>query len=163
FDGYAIGGLGVGEPKDLLWEMCAVCTEHLSKKKPRYLMGLGTPEDLLEGIASGVDLFDCVLPTRNGRNGQAFTSYGTLNLRNAACGKEEGPIEIHCPCSACCRYSRAYLHHLLKANEMLGPILITLHNITFYLRLMAFSREAIREGCFQAFKEETLQRLRREV
>jgi len=160
FDGYAIGGMGVGEPKELLKEIVPVCTEGLASDKPRYLMGIGTPEDILEGIASGVDFFDCVLPTRNGRNGQAFTSYGTLNLKNATYAKDPAPIEEGCSCPACGGYSRAYVHHLLKAKEILGSKLVTLHNISFYLRLMKESREAIQKQQFGIFKERTIQRLR---
>ena len=160
FDGYAIGGMGVGEPKEFFKEIVPVCTEGLPSDKPRYLMGIGTPQDILEGIASGVDFFDCVLPTRNGRNGQAFTSYGTLNLKNASCAKDPDPIEDGCSCSACGGYSRAYLHHLLKAKEILGSKLVTLHNLSFYLRLMRESREAIQKQQFEVFKERTIQRLR---
>lgn len=160
FQGYAIGGLGVGEPKELLKEIVPLCAASLPSDKPRYLMGIGTPEDILEAMASGVDLFDCVLPTRNGRNGQAFTSFGTLNLRNASYAKESRPIEENCSCPACKGYSRAYLHHLLKAKEILGIRLTTLHNVTFYLRLMRESRQALREGRFSAYKEQAVQRLR---
>ena len=160
FQGYAIGGLGVGEPKDMLREIVPLCTEFLPPDKPRYLMGIGTPEDILEGISAGVDLFDCVLPTRNGRNGQTFTSYGTMNLKNATYSKDSRPIEENCSCPACKGYSRAYLHHLLKAREILGVRLTTLHNVSFYLRLMRLSREAIQERRFKTFKEQTLHHLR---
>ncbi len=161
FDGYAIGGLGVGEPAPLLWEQCALSTGQLPKDRPRYLMGVGTPEDLLEGISLGIDFFDCVLPTRHGRNAQVFTGEGIRNLRNAAYAKDPEPIERECPCPACRGYSRAYLHHLLKSKEILGVRLATLHNIWFYLGLMKASREAIRKKNFEPFKKGTLTRLRR--
>jgi len=160
FDGYAIGGLGVGEPKELLSESCRLCTAFLPEESPRYLMGIGTPGDILENIGNGVDLFDCVLPTRHGRNGQAFTFYGTLNLKNAVCARDAKPIDTNCACPACQGYSRAYLHHLLKAKEILGVRLLTLHNVWFYLQLMKASREAIQDGRFQSFQKETLQQVR---
>lgn len=160
FDGYAIGGLGVGEPKALLWEISSLCTESLPEEKPRYLMGVGTPEDILEGIASGVDFFDCVIPTRNGRNGEAFTTEGAIRLKNSSCVKDPGPIESGCPCAACEGYSRAYLHHLLKSKEILGATLLTLHNVSFYLRLMKESREAIQENRFRDWKDAFSKRLR---
>lgn len=160
FQGYAIGGLGVGEPKEFFQEIVPLCTERLPIERPRYLMGIGTPEDILEGITAGVDLFDCVLPTRNGRNGQVFTSRGTMNLRNAPYAREPLPIEEGCLCMACSGYSRAYLHHLLLAKEILGVTLTTIHNLSFYLRVMKESRAAIQEGRFGEFREETVQRLR---
>jgi len=162
FDGYAVGGLSVGEPKELLWGNAALCAERLPSDKPRYLMGVGTPQDILEGISLGIDLFDCVLPTRNGRNGQVFTSYGILNLKNACYAKEAHPIEEGCDCLACKRYSRAYLHHLLDAKEILGVRLTTLHNISFYLRLMKEARTAIAEKRFDAYKTQITQRVRRQ-
>ena len=162
FDGYAIGGLSVGEPKELLLENAAVCAERLPSDKPRYLMGVGTPQDILEGISLGIDLFDCVLPTRNGRNGQVFTSYGILNLKNACYAEEAHPIEEGCDCLACKRYSCAYLHHLLDAKEILGVRLTTLHNVSFYLRLMKEARTAIAEKRFNAYKTQISQRVRRQ-
>ena len=161
FDGYAIGGLGVGEPKELLWEYAALSAQGLPSGHPRYLMGVGPPEDLVEGIAAGVDLFDCVIPTRNGRNGQVFTRYGILNLNNACYAKDPGPLEEGCLCPSCQRYSRSYSHHLLKAKEILGVRLTTQHNISFYLRLMKEARQAIREKRFAAFKEKIQNQVRR--
>ena len=156
FDGYAIGGLGVGEPKELLKEMVPVCMEGLPSDKPRYLMWIGTPEDILEGIASGVDFFDCVLPTRNARNGQAFTKCGKLNMRNAHFAKEGGPLEEGCLCKSCRHYSRAYLHHLVKAREIVGMHLVILHNLHFYLNLMGEIRKTLREDRFLSFKRDFL-------
>ncbi|MBI4436803.1 MAG: tRNA guanosine(34) transglycosylase Tgt [Candidatus Omnitrophica bacterium] len=161
FDGYAIGGLSVGESKELLWESSAVCAGHLPPDKPKYLMGVGMPQDILEGIALGIDLFDCVLPTRNGRNGQVFTSYGILNLKNASYALESGPIEEGCDCLACRGYSRAYLHHLLDAKEILGVRLTTLHNVSFYLRLMREARVAIAQKRFNDYKDQIHQWVRR--
>lgn len=154
FDGYAHGGLGLGESRE---ERCAaVGTAHaaLPEDRPRYLMGLGRPVDLLDGIAAGVDLFDCVVPTRNGRHGLLFTSQGTLALRNAAFLRDDGPIDPECGCPACRAHSRAYLRHLLRTGESLGPRLTALHNLTYYLNLMRRAREAIERGELAALREE---------
>ncbi|MEE9186460.1 MAG: tRNA guanosine(34) transglycosylase Tgt [Bacteroidota bacterium] len=159
FDGYAIGGLSVGEPVDLLYAMTEVCTNHLPEGKPRYLMGVGTPVNLLEAIARGVDMFDCVLPTRNGRNGMVFTSEGALNLRNAAFKDDFRPIDSFCHCYACRSFSRAYVRHLVQSNEILGLQLATIHNLSFYFWLMEESRRAISEHRFHQWKKEQTERL----
>ena len=136
FDGYAIGGLSVGEPAELMAETCAVTAAMLPVDRPRYLMGVGTPEDLLLAIGSGVDMFDCVMPTRNARNGHLFTRFGDVRIRNARYRDDTGPLDPTCLCSTCNHYSRAYLHHLDRCNEILGARLNTLHNLHFYLNLM---------------------------
>jgi len=150
FPGYAIGGLSVGETPQQMYEVLDVVADELPAERPRYLMGVGRPEDLLEAIRRGIDLFDCVLPTRNGRNAMAFTDQGTLRLRNLRHREDPRPLEEDCPCAAC-RHSRAYLRHLFLAGEMLGPILLSLHNLTFYQRLLAGAREAIEADCFEEF------------
>jgi queuine tRNA-ribosyltransferase len=151
FPGYALGGFSVGEGPAAMHTALPGCAELLPGHKPRYLMGVGRPEDLLAGVAAGIDLFDCVMPTRNGRNALAFTADGPARLRNAKFRRDAAPLESGCPCYACTRYSRAYLHHLFQADEMLGPILLSLHNLAFYLRLMAAARVAIQEKRFAAF------------
>jgi len=160
FDGYAIGGLSVGEPAPVMEEMTAVCTALLPAGKPRYLMGVGTPENILAAIERGVDMFDCVLPTRNGRNAVVFTRRGRLNLRNARHANDPAPLDAECGCYTCRTFSRAYLRHLFKAGEILALQLATIHNLTEYCRLTAAAREAILAGCFAAWKEEQLRRLR---
>ena len=147
FDGFAVGGLSVGEPPSEMVRVIHGTTVHLPNDKPRYLMGVGRPIDLLEGIAGGIDMFDCVMPTRNGRNALAFTWSGTLRLRNAQHADDRQPIDEACPCLAC-RHSRGYLRHLFMAKEMLGPILLTHHNLTFYQQLMAEARRQIAAGTF---------------
>jgi queuine tRNA-ribosyltransferase len=155
FTGYAIGGLSVGEePAEMYRILDATCPE-LPADKPRYLMGVGRPEDLLEAVRRGVDLFDCVMPTRNGRNAQAFTDRGPIRLRNLKYERDDAPLEEHCPCAAC-RRSRGYIRHLFMANEMLGPILLTLHNLTYYQRLLADSRVAIEEDRFKEFRQQKI-------
>jgi queuine tRNA-ribosyltransferase len=154
FDGYAIGGLSVGEPKEDMLRILAHTAPRLPQDRPRYLMGVGTPEDLLDGIAAGVDMFDCVMPTRNARNGGLFTRWGDLRLRNARYKDDTAPIEPGCGCAACRGFSRAYLHHLQRVNEILGARLATIHNLHFYLRLMAEARAAIEAGRFAAFRAE---------
>ena len=151
FDGYAIGGLAVGEGQKAMLGVLDYATGQLPEDAPRYLMGVGKPDDLVGAVERGVDMFDCVLPTRSGRNGQAFTWRGPLNLRNARFAEDAGPLDEECPCSTCAHYSRAYLHHLQKAREILGPMLVTEHNLTFYQQLMARMRQAIRRGEFSAF------------
>ncbi|HEX9050514.1 MAG TPA: tRNA guanosine(34) transglycosylase Tgt [Anaeromyxobacter sp.] len=154
--GYALGGYAVGEAPEAMWEGVARDAPLLPADKPRYLMGVGTPEDLLAGIAGGIDMFDCVLPTRTARNGLLFTSRGKLVIRNAAHADDEGPIDPACGCYACRTFSRAYLRHLFKSGEILGLRLNTLHNLTFYLSLMDGARRAIAEGRFEAFRRERL-------
>ena len=151
FDGYAIGGLAVGEGQEAMFATLDFAPGQLPGDKPRYLMGVGKPDDLVGAVARGVDMFDCVLPTRSGRNGQAFTWSGPLNLRNARHAEDTDPLDERCPCPACANYSRAYLHHLVKAGEILGAILVTEHNLTFYQQLMQAMRDAIAEGRFAAF------------
>lgn len=148
FPGYAIGGLSVGEPKSAMYEMAAVVAEQLPAGKPRYLMGVGKPEDIVEAVNLGVDLFDCVIPTRNGRKGQAFSWQGPVNLRNATHKDDLQPIDAACACYACKRFSRAYVRHLFQAHELLGMRLVSLHNLYFYHTLMAAIRQAIAAGKF---------------
>ncbi len=155
FPGYAIGGLSVGETPDEMYRVLDFTAPALPDDKPRYLMGVGKPVDLLEAIARGVDLFDCVLPTRNGRNALAFTDAGPLRLRNEKFQRDECPLEADCPCPAC-RYSRGYLRHLFQVGEMLGPMLLSLHNLAYYQRLLAGAREAIAEDRFDAYRRAKL-------
>ena len=151
FDGYAVGGLAVGEGQEAMFATLDFAAGQLPEDAPRYLMGVGKPDDLVGAVERGVDMFDCVLPTRSGRNGQAFTWNGPLNLRNAGHAEDPAPLDEGCPCSACHHYSRAYLHHLIKAGEILGAMLLTEHNLTFYQQLMQAMREAIRCGCLAGF------------
>jgi queuine tRNA-ribosyltransferase len=153
FTGYAIGGLSVGETPAEMYETLSATTPYLPRNKPRYLMGVGRPIDLLEGIARGVDLFDCVMPTRNGRNALAFTDLGPIRLRNQKHALDNEPLEPDCPCLAC-RHSRGYLRHLFQTNEMLGPSLVSIHNLTYYQRLMERARQAVAADRFVAFREE---------
>ncbi len=146
FEGYAIGGLAVGEGQAMMFEVLDATVPLLPPDHPRYLMGVGTPDDLLGAVARGVDMFDCVMPTRAGRTARAFTSGGVLNLRNARHADDPGPLDPACPCTACTRHARAYLHHLFRANEMLGPMLLTQHNVTYYQSLMNGMRGAILAG-----------------
>jgi queuine tRNA-ribosyltransferase len=150
FPGYAVGGLAVGEPHALTVEMTAVATERLPRERPRYLMGVGMPEDIADYVAAGVDMMDCVLPTRNARNGSLFTRAGRLAIRNARFASDPRPPDERCGCGVCRRYSRAYLRHLFLAGEMLGPILASQHNLAFYFELLAEIRRAIAEGTFAA-------------
>jgi queuine tRNA-ribosyltransferase len=154
FDGYAIGGLAVGEGQEAMFATLDFAPGQLPADRPRYLMGVGKPDDLVGAVERGVDMFDCVLPTRSGRNGQAFTWSGPLNLRNARHAEDPYPIDERCPCPACGSYSRAYLHHLVKAGEILGAMLVTEHNLTFYQQLMQAMREAIGEARFGEFASE---------
>ncbi len=146
FEGFAIGGLAVGEGQAAMFEVLEGTVPQLPADRPRYLMGVGTPDDLLGAVARGVDMFDCVMPTRAGRTARAYTSLGVLNMRNARHAEDGGPLDPACPCLACTRHSRAYLHHLFRAGEMLGPMLLTTHNLTYYAGLMAGMREAILAG-----------------
>ncbi|NGM18602.1 tRNA guanosine(34) transglycosylase Tgt [Roseomonas stagni] len=149
FEGYAIGGLAVGEGQAEMLRVLDFTTPQLPKDAPRYLMGVGTPSDLIESIRRGVDMFDCVIPTRSGRTGRAYTSRGVLNMRNAKHAEDTGPIDPDCDCPACRNHSRAYIHHLIKAEEMLGPMLLTWHNIRYYQTLTARLRAAILAGRFE--------------
>ncbi len=151
FDGYAIGGLSVGEPKEDMLRILESLTPQMPKHKPRYLMGVGKPADLVEGVRRGVDMFDCVMPTRNARNGHLFTSEGVIKLRNAKYREDTGPLDPLCDCYTCKNFSRSYLHHLDKCNEMLGAQLNTIHNLRYYQRIMADMRTALTEGTFDAF------------
>jgi queuine tRNA-ribosyltransferase len=151
FDGYAIGGLSVGEPKPEMLRVLRHIAPRLPRERPRYLMGVGTPEDLLDGIAAGVDMFDCVMPTRNARNGWLFTSAGDVKIRNQRYRADTGPLDPTCACSTCRLFTRAYLHHLQRVNEILGARLNTIHNLHFYLDLMARARSAVEHGQFDAF------------
>lgn len=146
FDGYAIGGLAVGEGQELMFSTLDATVPHLPEDRPRYLMGVGKPDDIIGAVLRGVDMFDCVIPTRSGRNARAYTHEGEKNIRNAQYAEDARPLEEDCPCPTCKNYSRAYLHHLFKADEMLGPMLLTHHNLTFYQRLMQEIREAIAAG-----------------
>ncbi len=154
FDGYAIGGLSVGEPKEDMLRILAHTAPQLPRDRPRYLMGVGTPEDLLEGIAAGIDMFDCVMPTRNARNGWLFTRFGDLKLRNSRYRNDLEPVEPGCSCLTCQQFSRAYLHHLQRVNEILGARLNTVHNLHFYLRLMREARAAIEAGRYESFRRD---------
>ena len=165
FPGYAVGGVSVGEPKDEMLRIMAHTPHRLPAHKPRYLMGVGTPEDLVEGVAQGVDMFDCVMPTRNARNGTIFTRHGDLKIRNARHREDHQPLDPTCTCHACAGkdgvawadggrggFSRAYLHHLDRCGEMLGPMLTTIHNLHYYLNLMREIREALDAGTFAQFR-----------
>ena len=154
YDGFAIGGLSVGEPNQDMYDTVEWTTQFMPEDKPRYLMGVGLPEDLIENIDRGVDMFDCVMPTRNARNGTLFTSFGRINIRGAKFKTDEQPIDPECQCYTCQNYSRAYLNHLYRAGEMTYFRLASMHNIHYYLNLMKQSREAILEGRWDAFKKE---------
>ncbi|HEY1012406.1 MAG TPA: tRNA guanosine(34) transglycosylase Tgt, partial [Herpetosiphonaceae bacterium] len=158
--GVGIGGLSVGEPKEQMYGMLEVTTPLLPAGKPRYLMGVGSPEDLLEGVARGVDMFDCVLPTRLGRNGSLFVPDGRLNISNAQFAREDAPIDPTCDCTTCARFSRAYLRHLFRTGEVLALRLATLHNIRFLIRMMEQARAAILAGRYQSFMDDFLSRFR---
>ncbi len=161
--GYAIGGVSVGEPKEDMQRIMAHTPHRLPAHKPRYLMGVGTPEDLVEGVGRGVDMFDCVMPTRNARNGHLFTRFGDLRLRNARYKTDERPVDETCACPTCANFSRAYLHHLDRCNEMLGPMLASIHNLHYYVNLMREVREALDAGTFTAFAAKFAQDRRRGV
>lgn len=159
FDGYAIGGLSVGEEKSVMYDVLEFLAPQMPSDAPRYLMGVGTPEDLIEAVSRGVDMFDCVMPTRNGRTGSAFTSRGKLNIRNAKFARDSEPLDSECPCSVCRRYSKAYLRHLYQTGEMLAAILISHHNLAFFLDLMRKVRDSIKLGSFSRFRKEFLEKL----
>jgi queuine tRNA-ribosyltransferase len=154
FDGYAIGGLAVGEGQAAMFGVLDYAPAQLPADKPRYLMGVGKPDDLVGAVARGVDMFDCVLPTRSGRNGQAFTWDGPINIRNAKFAEDQAPLDASCDCPVCTTWSRAYLHHLVRSGEMLGAMLMTQHNLHFYQALMRTMRDAIAAGTFAAFQME---------
>ncbi|MDE0253775.1 MAG: tRNA guanosine(34) transglycosylase Tgt, partial [Rhodospirillaceae bacterium] len=154
FEGYAIGGLAVGEGQQAMFDALEVTTPALPGDKPRYLMGVGRPSDIVGAVARGIDMFDCVLPTRSGRTGKAFVPGGELNIRNARHAGADRPLDPDCPCPACRRFSRAYLHHLFKAGEMLGPILLTWHNLQHFQDLMRDIRSAVESGGFAVYNRE---------
>jgi queuine tRNA-ribosyltransferase len=160
FDGYAVGGLAVGEGQEAMLGCLDFAVEMLPADRPRYLMGVGKPDDLVEAVVRGIDMFDCVLPTRSGRTGQAFTADGPLNLRNARFAEDREPIEPGCPCPACTQFERAYVHHLVKSGEILGAMLMTQHNLWFYQRLMQGLREAIAGRRLKAFASGFLEKYR---
>ena len=160
FDGYAVGGLAVGEGQDAMFGCLDFAPGQLPADRPRYLMGVGKPDDIVGAVLRGVDMFDCVLPTRSGRTGQAFTPDGALNMRNARFAEDSDPIERECPCPACTQFERAYIHHLVKSGEILGAMLMTQHNLWFYQRLMLGLRTAIYDQRVQAFANDFLQRYR---
>jgi queuine tRNA-ribosyltransferase len=160
FDGYAIGGLSVGEEKSVMYEVLEFLAAQMPSDSPRYLMGVGTPEDLVEAVGHGVDMFDCVIPTRNGRTGSAFTSRGKVNIRNAKFALDAGPLDPECPCSVCRRYSLGYLRHLYQAGEMNASIMISHHNVAFFLETMRRAREAIIAGRYATFKKGFLAKLK---
>lgn len=159
FDGYAIGGLSVGEEKPVMYGVLDHVAHEMPADAPRYLMGVGTPEDLVEAVYRGVDMFDCVMPTRNGRTGGVFTWNGKLNIRNAQYAADDSPLDAECPCSVCRRYSRGYLRHLYQSGEMLAATLISHHNLAFYLDLMRQVRDEIKAGSFEKFREHFLDRV----
>lgn len=156
FDGYALGGLSVGEPKDQMRNIVEYCGERMPAEKPRYLMGVGTPEDIVYAVSQGIDMFDCVMPTRNARNGHIFTSQGLLRLRNKRFRNDSRPLDVNCDCYTCKNFSRAYLHHLDKCKEMLGAQLNTIHNLSYYQSVMSGLRGAIEKGRLSSFVDEFL-------
>lgn len=158
FDGYAIGGLAVGEGQQVMFDTLDVTMPRLPRAQPRYLMGVGKPDDIIGAVQRGVDMFDCVIPTRAGRFARGYTPYGEVNIKNAKFADDDRPLEEGCPCPACSRFTRAYLNHLFKANEMLGPMLLSWHNITFYQRLMQNLRDAIAENRLNDFAKAFLAR-----
>jgi len=162
YDGFAIGGLSIGETPDLMQKMAKFTAPLLPEDKPRYLMGVGRPEDLVEGVRAGIDMFDCVMPTRNARNGTLFTSEGKVNIKNAQYQDDAGPLDPECPCEACTQYSRAYLRHLFVAHEALSARLNSIHNLTYYITIMQQMRQAILENRFDEWSESFYTRRRKE-
>ncbi len=160
FDGYAVGGLAVGEGQEAMFACLDFAPGQLPENKPRYLMGVGKPDDIVGAVQRGIDMFDCVLPTRSGRTGQAFTADGPINIRNARFAEDAEPIEPGCPCPACTTYSRAYVHHLVRSDEILGAMLMTQHNLWFYQRLMQSLRGAIAEARLGSFADSFVERYR---
>ncbi|UQY80652.1 Queuine tRNA-ribosyltransferase [Candidatus Hepatincola sp. Av] len=163
FDGYALGGLAIGEPQATMFEIIHYTEPFIPQQKPRYLMGVGRPSDILGAIELGVDMFDCVLPTRMGRNARAFTHFGEINIRNTKHKTDNASLDPLCSCECCKQYSKAYLHHLFKVQEMLGPILLTIHNLTFYKNMMNQARDSILQNNFSTFKQEFLARMNNSV
>ena len=161
--GIAIGGLAVGEPTEIMYHILDVLAPHTPEDKPRYLMGVGTPSNIIEGVARGIDFFDCVMPARNARHGRLFTWQGAINMKNAKYIYDEGPIDAECDCPVCKRYSRSYIHHLFKAEEMLAMRLAVMHNLYFYNHLMTRIRDALDQGCFQDFRAEYSEKLARKI
>jgi queuine tRNA-ribosyltransferase len=161
-DGYAVGGLAVGETHEQMYSIIEETTPYLPKDKPTYLMGVGTPQNILEGVERGIDFFDCVYPSRNGRHGNLYTNHGTLRIRNARYMKDMRPIDPDCGCPVCRRFSRAYIRHLLKADEALGLRLCVMHNLYFYNHLMEEIRAALDAGCFASYKKRKLEELARD-
>jgi queuine tRNA-ribosyltransferase len=162
-DGNAIGGLSVGEPEEMMYEMCALCCSYLPKDKPRYLMGVGTPWNILENIALGVDMFDCVMPTRNGRNGMLFTSKGVINIKNKKWADDFSPIDDGIDCHTSNYYTKAYLRHLFVGSEILGLQIASIHNLAFYLHLVKEAREHIKQGDYTAWKNKMVPMLKERV
>ena len=162
-DGYAIGGLAVGEPTEVMYEIIDAVEPYMPADKPRYLMGVGTPSNIIEGVARGVDFFDCVMPARNARHGKLFTWKGTLNIKNAKYKLDEQPIDPECDCPVCRQFSRAYLRHLFTAEEMLGMRLAVMHNLYFYNKLTERIRDSLDNGCFDAFREEYSKKLAEKI
>lgn len=160
FEGYAIGGLAVGEPKEEMYELTQFCTDILPQEKPRYLMGVGTPEDILTAIELGVDMFDCVMPTRNARNATVFTSEGRLIVRNATNKEDDNPLDPGCECQVCKNYSRSYIRHLINVNEILGIHLTTYHNLYYYINIAKDARRAILENNYVHYKKETIDKFK---
>ena len=158
-DGYAIGGLAVGEPTETMYEIIEAVEPYMPADKPRYLMGVGTPSNIIEGVARGVDFFDCVMPARNARHGKMFTWKGTLNIKNAKYKLDEQPIDPECDCPVCRQFSRAYIRHLFTAEEMLGMRLAVMHNLYFYNKITERIRDSLDNGCFEAFREEYSKKL----
>lgn len=162
-DGYALGGLAVGESHQEMYEVIEKTTQYLPEDKPTYLMGVGTPANILEAVERGVDFFDCVYPARNGRHGHAYTNHGKMNLMNARYERDDRPLDEECQCPVCKTYSRAYIRHLLKAKEMLGLRCMVTHNLYFYNKLMEEIRDAIQKRCFQEYKKKKLEQLEEET
>ena len=160
FPGYAIGGLSLGEPKTTTFEMVELCVSHIPEEKPRYLMGVGTPEDMVEAIARGIDMFDCVLPTRNARNASLFTRFGKLIIKNSGYAEDFSPVDPECRCSTCKNYSRAYLRHLFNTGEVSALRLATIHSLSFYMDLMRMAKDAILQNCFSEWRIEFLSKYR---
>ena len=161
--GYAIGGLAVGESTEVMYDIIERVTPEMPFDKPRYLMGVGTPVNIIEAVARGVDIFDCVMPARNARHGHIFTSKGIINMNNAKYASDEGPIDEQCSCPACRRYSRAYIRHLMRSGEMLGMRLAVMHNLYFYNNLMAEIRQSLKDGTFEEFRKEKTEVLARRI
>ncbi|MBJ57888.1 MAG: tRNA guanosine(34) transglycosylase Tgt [Rickettsiales bacterium] len=152
FDGFAIGGLAVGEKQDTMLEIASTCTKNMPVNKPRYLMGIGYPSDILKAVKKGIDMFDCVLPTRSGRTGLAFTSQGVIKIRNSRYASDPLPLDLNCNCNICNNYSKAYLHHLVKSSEILGSVFLTTHNLCYYSNIMSRIRKSIEEGNLNKLK-----------